>query len=85
MVAVRRVASMKYEELDEVIRSIDRVLPFCGEESVCGRKLRKRRQELVGWKKRGGPVPKGTMLRIVTDVCKGVCEQFLTQWRGERK
>lgn len=75
---------MKFGELDEVVRWINRILPSCGEESVCGRQLRKARQELVGWKRKGGPVPRGTMLRIVTDVCKVVCEQLLKR-PDERK
>jgi len=79
MVAVRRKFIMKFRELDEVVRSIDRLLRSYGEESVCGRQLRKARRELVGWKKKGVPVPRGTMLRIVTDVCKAVCEQLSTQ------
>jgi hypothetical protein len=84
MVAARRVDPMKFGELDEVVRWIDRVLQSCGEESVCGRQLRKVRKELVGWKRKGGPVPKGTMLRIVTDACKAVCEQFLTRPDGRK-
>jgi hypothetical protein len=77
MLPWRREFIMKFEELDEVLRRIDGVLQFCGEESVCGRRLRKKRQELASWKKKGVPVPRGTMLRIVTVVCEVVCEELL--------
>jgi hypothetical protein len=76
---------MRFRELDEVVRSIDRLLPSCGEESVCGRQLRKLRRELVDWQKKGGPVPKGTMLRIVADICTVVSDGFVAQQLDERK
>lgn len=75
---------MKFAELDEVVRLIDLLLQSWGEESVCGRRLRKSRKELGGWKKKGVPVPRGTMLRIVTEVCKVLCEESLTR-PNERK
>lgn len=70
---------MKFTELDEVVRLMDLMLQSWGEESVCGRQLRKLRKELASWKKKGAPVPRGTMLRIVTEVCKVLCEKSLTR------
>lgn len=75
---------MKFRELDEVVRSIDPLLQSCGAESVCGRRLRRARQELLDWKRKGGPVPRGTMTRIVTGLCKVLCEELLTR-PDERK
>lgn len=75
---------MKFAELDEVVRLIDLLLQSWGEESVCGRQLRKSRKELASRKEKGVPVPRGTMLRIVTEVCKVLCEETLRR-RSERK
>lgn len=75
---------MKFRELDEAVLWIDRLLQSCGVESVCGRELRALRRELIDWKKRGEPVPRGTMTRIVTKVCKALCEELLAR-PSERK
>ena len=75
---------MKFDELDDVDRLMSRLLQSWGAESVCGRHLRKARSELLRLRRKGGPVPRGTATRIVTEVCKVVCEELLAR-AGERK
>lgn len=75
---------MRFEELDEVVRLINQLLQSWGAESVCGRHLRKARSKLLRLNAKGGPVPKGTATRIVTDVCRVVCEELFAR-RDERK
>ena len=75
---------MKFDELDEVDRLTSRLLQSWGAESVCGRHLRKAPSELLRLRRKGGPVPRGTATRIVTEVCKVVCEELLAR-PDERK
>jgi hypothetical protein len=71
---------MKYtKELDDVVRSIDRLLPSYGVESVCGKGLAKVRRELIGLKRKGGPVPNGTVTRIVLDAWKLLADEVRRQ------
>jgi hypothetical protein len=76
---------MKFtQELDDVVRSIDLLLQSYGVESVCGRGLAKARKDLIGWKRKGGPVPRDTVTRIVADVCKLLADEVVRRSR-ERK